>query len=264
MSTIISHVILAVSRREEAPQRVIDQWAEAFKLNALRIAEKRRKAIPNEERYKSRLAKPSNVKFSPFVNPAFVSETGRTASGILSSHQANLDMSFLKYQAALDFVFATVDGEVAKRFKEMIDAKRQAFSHGLAQRTLPFTGVKAEELGPAPIAARWLVRDQMVVERLRAADRIMEGGPFLVTTMDNRSDLKAALVQKLVQVGATIIKANLSPAIIAEQNDRINHVMQSNIDPALGLVPFSTGAESHVDYILTNNDIWLEVKVSQA
>jgi hypothetical protein len=263
MSTIVSHVILAVDFRAEAPERVVTQWAESLKLNAERTKAKLLAAIPNEERYQSRLAKPATQKFAPFVNPAFKSESGRNANQIIDSHMKNIQDSYRDYRESLDFIFATVDGEAAKRYKEMIDASRQAFSRGIAQRLLPLTGVKAEEMGPVPIATRWLAGDSMVVERLRAADRVQEGGPYLVTVWESRSAFKAALVGRLVQAGSAIIKANLSPTEIATQNNLVNHLVQSNVDPALGLVPFATGADSHVDYILEHNDLWLEVKVSQ-
>jgi hypothetical protein len=261
--SIVSHVILAVDFRAEAPERVVAQWAESLKLNAERIKAKLQAVIPNEERYQSRIAKPATQKFAPFVNPAFKSEAGRNANQIIASHMKNIQDSYRDYREALDFLFATVNGETAKRYKELIDAGRQAFSRGTAQRLLPFTGVKIEELGPVPIAARWLVGDAMVVERLRAADRVMGGGPYLVTQWESRPALKAALVGRLVQAGSAIIKANLLPAEIALQNDLVNHLVQSNIDPGLGLVPFATGGDSRVDYILDHNDLWLEVKVSQ-
>jgi len=155
-----------------------------------------------------------------------------------------------------------VDGIPAKRFKELVDLAQSEFSRGTAKRTLPFTGVKIEELGPAPIAVRWLVGDDLVVGKLRDADKVIEGGPYLITKIKKRAALKAALVQRLVQAGATIVRANFSPVVITAQNDLTNELIQGFINPLLGLEPFATGGTSRVDYIMDKDDLWLEVQVS--
>jgi len=261
--SIISHVRLAVNMRSSVSARIIEQWAEAFKLNALRINEKRLLMIPNEETFQSRLAKTSSDKFASFVNPAFTSESGLDGSEIISKQVANLKDAYLDYKEHLDWLFETVDGVPAKRFKEMIDRAREAFSRGVAKRTLPFTGVKVEQLGPAPIATRWLAGEAKIVGKLRDADKVLEGGPTMVTLNKSRSAFKAGLLGRLVQAGAGIIRANFSPAVISAQNAQTNHQVQSLIDPGLGLVPFTTGGDSHVDYIMDHDDLWLDVQVSQ-
>ncbi|MBI4834680.1 MAG: hypothetical protein HY811_07685 [Planctomycetes bacterium] len=263
MSIIRSHVRLAVDFRASAPARVIAQWAEGLKLNAERINEKRQTMIPNEETYQSKLAKPSTDKFAPFVNPSFTSEAGLDSGDIINKQGANVRDSYIDYKEALDWVFATVDGVSAKRYKELVDLAREEFSRGTAKRSLPFTGIKIEELGPAPIASCWLVGDQLVVGKLRNADKVLEGGPFLVTKTKKRAALKAALTQRLIQAGAAIIRANFSPAVITAQNNLTNELVQGFIDPALGLDSFTTGGASRIDYVMDKDDLWLEVQVSQ-
>jgi hypothetical protein len=252
-----------VDFRATAPARVVAQWAEALKLNAERINEKRRIMIPNEETFQSKLAKTSTDKFAPFVNPGFVNEEGLDAQEIISKQGANIRDSYLKYTNRLDYTFATVDGIPAKRYKELVDLAREDFSRGAAKRTLAFTGVKIEELGPAPIAGRWLVGDNLVVGKLRQADKVLEGGPYLITSVKDRSSFKAMLIQRLVQAGAAIIRANFSSTVISSHNGQTNHLVQSLVDPALGLMPFATGGLSHVDYVMEHDDLWLEIQVNQ-
>ena len=261
--SIVSHARLAVDFRATAPARVVAQWAEALKLNAERINEKRQLMIPNEESFQSKLAKTSTDEFAPFVNPTFISKTGLDAGLVTTKQGANLKDSYLDYTEALDWVFATVDGIPAKRYKELIDLARNEFSRGTAKRTLPFTGVKIEELGPAPIAVRWLVGEAKVVGKLRNADKVLEGGPFLITNKRERSALKTALMQRLVQAGAAIIRANFSSAVIAAQNDLINNLVQHFLDPGLGLNPFAAGGPSHVDYVMEHTDLWLDIQVDR-
>jgi hypothetical protein len=68
---------------------------------------------------------------------------------------------------------------------------------------------------------------------------------------------------RLVQAGVQIVKANYSAATMTTFNDLINHDVQSFVDPALGIVPFATGAESHVDYTRKGEELWLDLKVSR-
>ena len=59
------------------------------------------------------------------------------------------------------------------------------------------------------------------------------------------------------------MKRNYDTAVMAAQNARINHLVQNLIDPALGLTPFATGGLSHVDYILEDDQLFLDIQVDQ-
>jgi hypothetical protein len=261
--SIVSHVILGLDFQEEALQRIIDKWAESFKANAVSINDKRKAKIPTEAEFQARMAQPSNLNFAGFVNPAFVNRAGQNASEIITGQGANLSRSFKKYNDKLDWIFATVDGIPAKRFKELVDIAKQDFSKGIAARTLVLTGTRVEALGPAPLAAFWLVGERKVLDSLRPGDEVKEGGPYMICQVNVRPTLKTALNQRLIQAGVSIIKANYQPAEFTEQNDRTNHLVQSLINPGLGLTPFATGGLSHVDFILVHSRPYLEVQVDQ-
>ncbi len=85
----------------------------------------------------------------------------------------------------------------------------------------------------------------------------------MVTTPDQVPSFKAALIGRLTQAGAAIVKSSYNPTVMAAQNGRINHLVQSLVDPALGLMPFATGALSHVDYIRDHGQLYLEIQVNQ-
>jgi hypothetical protein len=160
-------------------------------------------------------------------------------------------------------MFETVDGIPAKRYKDIVDRTKQAFGRGTAERTLPFTGTKIEGRGCAPIAAQWMVGDIRTMDWLRAGDKVLEGGPYLVTQANQAPSFKTMLNQRLIQAGAAIVKSNYDAGVVAAQNTRTNHLVQSLVDPALGLTPFATGGISHVDYILIDKQLFLEVQVNQ-
>jgi hypothetical protein len=163
----------------------------------------------------------------------------------------------------LRYAFETVEGVAAKRFKDLVDMMKPMFARGISERTLPFTGTKLEGRGCVPIAAHWLVKDKRVLDWLRAGDNVLEGGPYLVTFPNQVPEFKAALTGRLIQAGAAIVKSNYDPIVMAAQNTRINHLVQSFVNPALGLMPFATGAMSHVDYIRDSDQLFLEIQVNQ-
>jgi hypothetical protein len=125
------------------------------------------------------------------------------------------------------------------------------------------TGTRVEALGPAPLAALWLTGDRKALDSLRPGDELKEGGPYMICQISDRPSLKTMLNQRLIQAGVSIIKANYQPAEMVIQNDRINHLVQSVVDPGLGLTPFATGGMSHVDFVLIHNRPYLEVQVNQ-
>jgi hypothetical protein len=174
-----------------------------------------------------------------------------------------LKRAFKLYNRKLDKAFATEDGIPAKRFKESVDDAQGDFSKGFAERTLPLTGDRLGGRGPAAIAALWLVGDTRVEQYLRGGDSVMEGGPYKICLQDLESTFKAALTGKIIQAGADIIKMERDPATMARQNGLMNRLVQSLIDPALGLTPFATGGLSHVDFIIDNDELYLDIQVDQ-
>jgi hypothetical protein len=247
----------------EASNRIIEKWARLLKDESPDMYDKIMSRIPDEQRFVERLAQPANAGYRGFVSPTFTSKSGQGASEIESAQGANLKRSYDKFLAKVKYMYETVEGVAAKRFKEMVDLMKPMFARGISERTLPFTGTKLEGRGCVPIAAHWLVNDKRVADWLRAGDELLEGGPYLVTFPNQVPSFKAALTGRLTQAGAAIVKGNFDPTVMAAQNTRINHLVQSLIDPGLGLTPFATGGISHVDYVRDHDQLFLEVQVDQ-
>jgi hypothetical protein len=260
---LVSHVKLMATIPLETANRVIEKWARSLKEESPDMYAKILARIPDMQRFVERLAQPANAGYQGFVNPAFTSKSGQGSSDIEIAHGANLKRSYGKFMAKLNFLFGTVDGVAAKRFKELVDTMKSLFGTGMAERSLPFTGTKIEGRSCVPIAVHWLVKDKRVLDWLRAGDSVIEGGPFLVTVPNTVPSFKAALTQRLIQAGAVIVKSNYDSLVMSAQNDRTNHLIQSMIDPALGLTPFATVGLSHVNYIMDHDQLFLEVQIDQ-
>jgi len=247
----------------DAVNRVIEAWARTLKEEAPDMYAKMLARIPDKQRFVERLAQPSHDGFAPFVNPSFVSKGGQPGQAIQNSQASNLKRSYEKYATKLAYWFGTVEGVVAKRFKELVDMLKDGFGKGIAERTLPFTGSRIEGRGLAPIASLWLVDDVRVLDYLRAGDKVIEGGPYQICRSQDIPALKTALNQRLIQAGASIVKADYDAAAISANNDRTNRIAQGFVDPALGINPFTTGGLSHVDFIIEDGQLFLEVQVSR-
>ncbi len=264
MPLVKSHVQLSVDVTSETVERVVGKWAERLKASAQTIDEHRRSKIPDETRFLNRMADPASIGFQPFVASDFVSRSGLTQQNITAKQAANIKRAYKKYVRGWDFVFAEVDGIPAKRFKDRVESAREDFSEGLAARTLGFTGTRFEAYGVGPLAAMWFTNDITVLDHLRSGDQIVEGGPYLICLATKKPGLKSMLNQRLIQAGATIVRANYNPTVIAVQNQLTAEQVQGFTDPALDLIPFVAGGDSHVDYILGQQDqLILEIKVSK-
>jgi hypothetical protein len=256
-------VILAIGWPLETPVRIGEKWVEGLKGNALRLYQNLLASIPDSIKFQDKIAGPASQSFANFVNPAFVSRTGDKKSNIVDSQGTNLREAYQKFVSGLAHAFETVDGVEAKRFKERVERARDKFLEGFARRVLLMGGTKREGRGPAVIASYWLVNDRRTTDMLREADRVLEGGPYQVCQTENRSAFKAMMTERLIQAGIRIIKSNFSAAVMTEENNQNNHLVQSLIDPSLGLTPFATGGLSRLDFVTENDQLFLEIQVNQ-
>ncbi len=256
---IVSHVKLSVSLPEGASEQVTERWAEVLKANADRMKAGLDQRFPDDVSFQSGLAEPAHKKFREYVKPTFVSRAGVSGQGIINGHLSNLSRSYQKYHDGIETAFANG----AEFFKAQVDAAKQYFKEGVAARTLLFTGTKRGERGPAPIAALWLTGDPITLRLMRASDTIIEGGPYLISPETKKPGLKAMLNQRLIQAGVEIIKSAMDATLITTQNQLTCEQIQGFTDPALDLIPFVAAGDSHVDYIVEDGNLYLDIQVSK-
>jgi hypothetical protein len=264
MPTVVSHVKLIYQMLPTGgPERIAEHWAKQLKNAALDVNQRRKSRIPDGERFIQRLAGPAAKAWRNMLNPAFKSRAGLDATDITANHAANLQEAFLKYNGQLDFLFETVDGVPAKRFLDLVQRGKQDYLAGVARRTLPLTGCKIEGRGISALAALWLTKDPITEGEIRAADEIIEGGPYKICEDSKKAGLKAMLTQRLTQAGATIVKSGFDAAVMTKQNQLTAEQVQGFVDTTLTLEPFTAGGGSHVDFIYVAGVFYLEIKVSK-
>lgn len=263
MAVIVSKVRLFVPIPSAPVQRIIDKWANKLKDEALAIFQKLQLRIPDETKFKNILAEVSSKAYQPLINPVFVSRAGTSRDRIVANQANNLLRSYDKWIKKLTHIFETVDTVEAARFKEAVDLMKTNFAEGVANRTLPFTGTKIEGRSAATIAGLWLVDDVRTSGLIRPSDKVDVGVPYRICRKADVPGLKAGLQWRVIQAGASIVKANHLPAAFTEENNRTNEIVDGFRDPALLIEAFTTGGDSHVDYILGPADqLFLEVQVA--
>jgi hypothetical protein len=263
MSTIVSAVDLWIPRSVAPDPTMGDKWEKALHAVSTIMNQRRKSKIPDEAAFQNKLAEPANQAWNGFVNPTFRSKKGRSMDQIKEAHDNNLQGAFNHWNGKLDQSFATVDGIEAKRFKDQVTASKGFWSEIVGGKMLRLTGDKVRGRGAATIATYWLIGEPMAVGMLRPQDTGVMGGPYRICQEDLTQSFQAALMSRLVQAGVWIFNSKYDAALIASQNVTINHLVQSFVDPAFGLIPFAPGGESHLDFVKEGTLLKISLKVSQ-
>lgn len=233
-----------------APLRSVEQWSEVMGLNAERIDAKRKLAVPTEEAFAGKIADPSSSGFQEIFTGITTTRKGKTQQMIYNAQRKKLQRAFLKWTQKLDYIFATVDDVVAKRFKEAVQAAKNLWGAGAEAGPLRATGTRLEGIGAAVIAGYWLTKHRKATASMRTGTDIqVSGSPYDICLPGLENTMVSALTQNLTFALVLADQADLDPAILTVLNTRLNQVAQMYVNPALGLVPFTPGGASHLDII---------------
>lgn len=258
---IVSAVDLWIPGRIAPDPTMADKWENVLKMLATLINQRRKAKIPDEAAYQNKLAELANQAWATVLNPAYRSKHGRSFTDMKNSHDKNMQEAYAHWSKKLDEAFATVDGVEAKRFKDQITAAKQFWIDAAGKKMLRLTGDRIRGEGAATIATYWLIGEPKAAGMLRAQDTHVVGGPFRVCSDDMAQSFQAALMPRLIQAGVLIFSSNNDPAVIAVQNTAINHLVQSLIDPTMGMTPFAPGGLSHVDFVRQGALLNLSIQV---
>ncbi|MFH0888612.1 MAG: hypothetical protein V1871_05325 [Planctomycetota bacterium] len=265
MSTIVSKVRLFVPLDlTTIPEHMSNGWRDGLKNKAEVIDMKRKLIIPDEMAYKLKLGGPSSEGYAPFPSATFRSRSGKSRNDIVNTQAENVLNTFNKYEAKLLRAFEEIDGEIGKRYKESVDNAVDLYVSRVAKRSLPFTGEKTIGKSVSGIAPLWLTDEPTAEGHIRGADIVISGGPVnvaQVTTVDTRTALKVALAQQLTKSGVIILDSKMLAAAFAKENDAINAIIKG-LQDSVTYEPFTTGGDSHCDYILVDSKMFLEIQVS--
>ena len=261
---VISEVVFHVLAHP-VYEDMVEKYIESATINAERANNRRNARIKNSSDYENLITEPSQKGCASYISDDFISNSGLNKAEILEKHYKNSAEGYKKYQEKLAHMFETVDGIPAKRYKEAIKRGAMHYGKNVAQKLLAFTGDKVHGLGCASMAIRWLDGDSGVKQT--STITLGKGKAIIIPKPGLNGPFRTALNSRLVQAGAVITRSGFKAPIMKRQNDITNDLMNSFANPALNLVPFETGGDSHVDYMTEGADddfiYRLSIKVSQ-
>ena len=206
-----------VSENVEVAGHMPDLWAQRLADSAGLIKDKLDEIFGDEETFIKTLVKPSEDGFRPLIDSSFVSKSERSSQNIRSARRENMVQSFPKWKASLNKAFETVDGVVGKFFRDKVLAAKDRWALKMGSGMLRLTGDKVRGLGPAPVAAYYLVGDNRAKDWTGPAGT-SNGEPYNIARDRERTSFKAALLNRLIQGGLMVIKSEFDSAEITEQN----------------------------------------------
>lgn len=201
-----------------------DKWADGLTNNAERINNRRIEKIPDSGTFQAKVAVPSTNKFSPMIAPAFRSTAGRSQANIIRSQYKNLANSFDDWDSKLALSFATVDGVVAKRFKDQVNNSKDRWATAVANKTLRATGdkIRGTILGQV---CYWMVGDYRANQMTNLME-IVAGAPYNFPVVGLEPMWKAAIMGKMVQALTMIIDSDFNATEITTQNSQITQICE--------------------------------------
>jgi hypothetical protein len=194
-----------------------ERWADGLKVNAERINDRRQAKIPDDGTFILRMADPAAKGYALYVPAGYVSRRGRPSEAIRGTHAENLGRAFNNWNDKINRAFATVDGVIAKVFKDQVDNAKVRWALAVADKVLRFTGDRIRGRSVAPIAAYYLVGDARAQGWIRESD-LADGAPYNITTPREITAVKAAIQQRIIQGGQLVVNQGLQPAAILAEN----------------------------------------------
>lgn len=219
---IVMDIKITVPASVEAAGDMPDKWAAGLVNNAEVINDRRIAKIPDEGTFQSLVAVPSSNKFTPMIDATFVSRTGRNKANIDRAQYKNLSGAFDHWNDKLALSFATVDGVVAKRFKDQVNNSKDNWATAVAQKTLRATGdkIRGTILGQATY---WMTGDYRANQMTNLME-VVAGAPYSFVGAGYEGAWKAAIMGKTVGALIGILNADFLPAEIAAQNAVITNI----------------------------------------
>lgn len=207
---------ITVPTHVEAAGDMPDKWAAGLVNNAETINDRRIAKVGDEGTFQTLVATPSSVKYSPMIAAGFKSKSGRNQANIQRSQYKNLAGAFDHWNDKLALAFATVDGVIAKRFKDQVNNSKTNWADAVASKTLRATGdkIRGTYLGQALF---WMVGDYNANQMTNSME-VIEGAPYNFCWAGQESAFKAMGMQMLIASLIRILDADFLAAEVAAQN----------------------------------------------
>jgi len=262
MEKILSKIQIAVIIPDAPPLQYMADWIKFYTKSAPEMAKALEESIPNFRAYFEKIVKPGIDTMKGWIPKDYRSKHGRTYQDIINTAETNARESYKKWREKLKRLLETVDGEEAKRLREKIEYKAYEACLRAAQISMPFEGYGTEVRGVASFAARWLSGDETAKALITDRDKVLAGGPVLITTEERASNFRNKFIQRIKEAGSPIMTSlHFDSEVLQAENDKTNELVNKFL--ADGFAKFSTGGESHTDFMVIDGKLYLEIQISR-
>ena len=259
MEGVISQIQISVIIPEEPPLDYLADWVASMKKAAPKIKKGLRKTIANFKAYAKKMSRPSRKTLQEWLNPNYRTKRGLSYKQVIIMAKAHERTGYNKFKKKIERAFKKMWGKETKYFLEAIDYRAYRACLRMSRLNLPFTGYGDQIRGVGPFAARWLSGDETVKYLIIDQDNLISGNPVMITRPNRAARFRNKFISRMRQAGSRIIKSGYRA--IRTENNLTNKLVNKFIRP--DIVPFITGGNSHIDFALIGNQLYLEIQVAE-
>jgi len=237
-----------------------DRWVEGMLNNAERMFDRWMEVLSSEGKFQDRVAEVASQKWRKMIDPAFVSEAGKSGDDVIRFHYKKLADAFTKLVERYGSAFATVDGVFGKFFKDRVIGAKDRWAIAVSNGTLRLTGDKIRGM-VVPQVTYWMTGDPKA-SKFTAHVELIGGSPYDFTKGGLRKQFRSAITNLLVSAGMYILRADMDAGAIAAQNARL--VDLANSFRKAGVKPFVVGGgatDSLLEYEYSDPEIKLHARI---
>ena len=252
-------MLLYVPERWTVPEDMSKRYQENTKNAAIYAYQRLIKKIGFDAKFIETMAIPSSRAYKEMINPAFISKHGKTAQEIINAQGQNMVNKYKKWLKNLNKQYA----DDAKLYKAKIDSSVEDWIKEASNTVYRLTGSKKAR-SVVPVAVHFLAGEKSAVGWITPSWDV-DGAPYCIVTARERSALKAALQQRLVQGGMAVIKSEYGRGIMDAEN-AINAMLLNHMrDPALcaEFAPTLTDGKSFCGWEMDQNMFLLHIVIGR-
>ncbi|MBI4834627.1 MAG: hypothetical protein HY811_07410 [Planctomycetes bacterium] len=264
MTNILFDVKLEIPALYKPAGDVAQKWAQNLAEQAELVENRLMKALPDEASFQEKLATPAAEQWPAFMSDTYRTKRGRVKQSVVKTFAKNIQNAYDSWVKRISRVFEVTDGVKAKRFKDAVLDSQERVADVLRKKALRLTGDRVHGIGAAAIACFWMTGEPTIAGKLRQGDQLIDGNPYRICREEFIQSFRSALMNRLIQAGMLISNTEYDTAVISAQNSVTNNLVQGMIDPSLGLMSFTPGGDSRVDFLVDGDGIFkLHLKATQ-
>lgn len=182
------------------------------------------------EKFDAVIATPSIVGYDAVVTIG-TTKRGLSDAGVKAVHAGKIKASFDKWLNNVQQMGEEIGGVVAKRLKDILEAKKDNWRNAVAVYGMRATGETAGVKGPAVSMAFLLSGDPRGVTIVGAGDDL-DGMPYNINKPGQSSMFRAALMGSIIQCFTLGVITDWETAILDALNDKLVAAANAFRDPA--------------------------------